>query len=116
MARTALTKTTAPGCYVPTFTEVTMNAADVANGNYFVMTGRELLVMRNSSADTDYYVTIDSVDDPFGRQEDITQVDIGFGDVVVWGPVQLEGWRQSTGWLHINAENAAILIGVIVLP
>ncbi len=116
MARTAITKTTAPGAYGGAWEELTLAAADVENGNNFVLTGREILVMYNSSADTAYYVTLTSVDDRFGRSEDITQVDIPFGDYMIFGPIPLEGWQQTDGTFYVDAENAAILLGVIVLP
>lgn len=116
MARTVVAKSNALGPYKGAWDTLTMAAGDVANGNYFVLTGKEILVMYNSSADTAYHVTIHSVDDSFGRQEDITEVDIPFGTYRMFGPIYLEGWAQTNNWLHVNVENAAILLGVIVIP
>lgn len=116
MARTALTPITAPGAYGGAWTEISFTAADVANMNLFQLTGRELLLMYNSSADTAYWVTLTSVDDSFGRQEHITQVDIPFGDYMMFGPIAIPGWQQTDGAFYLAAENAAILFAVIRLP
>lgn len=116
MARGALTKTTAPGGYAGSWTAVTMNSGNATDGHYFALTGRELLVMTNTSTDTNYWVTLTSVDDPYGRSESITQVDIAFGATVVFGPIPLIGWQQTNGQFYVDVENAAIKIGVITLP
>ena len=116
MARAAIVRTAAVGPYTGDFTEVVFAAGNVAEGNYLTLTGREILLMWNTSADTAYYVTIDSVDDQFGRQEDITELDIAFGDIEMFGPINMAGWAQSNGQLYVNVENAAILLGCIVIP
>lgn len=115
MARQTLAKTTAPGAYAGEWTAVTFTAANPTDKEQFALTGREIVLIRNTSADTPYYVTITSVDDPFGRSEHITQIDIAFGATVVWGPTALEGWRQSDGNLYLEAENADIEYAVITI-
>lgn len=116
MPRQTLVKTTAPGSYSGAWAAVTWTPAIVADKEQIAITGRELLLIRNTSADTPYYVTIESVNDRFGREEDITQVDIAFGATVVWGPVALEGWQQTDGFLYLEAENTAIEYAVVALP
>lgn len=117
MARQILTKTAAPGAYAGSWTEVTFTAADASNKEQFALTGKELLLMRNTSADTNYYVTIESTaTQGTNRESDITEVDIPFGDVVVWGPTALDGWQQTDRNLYLEAENAAIEFAVITLP
>lgn len=116
MVRTAVTTTTAPGAYGGAWTELTLAAGDVANGNDFTLTGREILVMYNSSADTAYYVTLTSVAAAgTNRTGDITEVDIPFGEYHIFGPIGLDGWQQTDGKFYVNVENAAILLGVIRL-
>jgi hypothetical protein len=115
MPRQTLPKTTAPGAYAGEWEEVVWTAADPTDKEQFTVTGREVLLIRNTSADTPYHATITSVDDPFGRSEDISAVDIPFGDTVVWGPTRLEGWQQSDGNLYLEAENAAIEFAVVTI-
>lgn len=116
MARQTLPKTTAPGAYSGAWADVTWTAADSTDKEQFALTGRELVLIRNTSEDTPYYVTITSVDDPTGRSRHISQVDIPFGDTVAWGPTAVDGWRQTDGNLYLEAENAAIEYAVITLP
>ena len=116
MARTDITPLTIPTRWATTPLEITPVAADVGNGNSFTLSGDEILITYNSSADTDYYVTIDSVADTFGRESHITQFDIPFGDYYAFPRFAVEGWIQSDGKLYIDCENAAILLMVIRLP
>jgi hypothetical protein len=116
MPRQTLTKTTAPGSYGGAFVELTMTAADTDDFEQFTLTGREIVVVTNTSADTNYYVTVTSVDDTFGRSEDITQQDIAFGETWIWGPVAIAGWQQTNGYLYMAGENAALKFGIITLP
>ena len=119
MARTSLTKTTALGSYGDYSTanaaDLTMAAADVVNGNQFVSTGRDLLIARNSGGSA-YYVTVSSSEDPYGREGDITQYDVGAGEVAIFGPFKRPGWVQSDGYIYVDAENAAVYLGVVALP
>ncbi len=116
MARTALTPITAPGSYGGTWTEITWTAADASNFNSFSLTGRELLLIYNSSADTGYDVTLTSVDDRYGRSENVGPTEVAFGDYMMFGPIALEGWQQTDGSFYLTAENAAIKFAVIRLP
>lgn len=116
MPRQTLTKSTAPGAYSGSWAAVTWTAAETTDKEQFAITGRELLLIRNTSEDTPYHVTITSVDDPTGRTRHISQVDIAFGATVVWGPVALTGWQQIDGNLYLEAEDAAIEYAVITLP
>jgi hypothetical protein len=99
--------------------QITMTAGDVANGNTVPLAGVGrflMLVLQNTSADTDYYVTVGSVADEHGRDGDITQYDVNFGSApeVVILPRAL--FQQSDGGLDINVENAAVEFAVLVLP
>lgn len=117
MAATALTKTNAPGSYPTAGVTVTMNAADASNGNYFQMTGQELLVVQNSHGATAYTWTLTSVANARGRTKDITAESLAAGVWKVVGPFTAkEGWMQQGGGCLVSGENAAILFGVIVLP
>lgn len=115
MARQQLTKTTAPGAYSGASTAVTMTAADTTNFEQFTCTGRELLIIHNTGGSA-YTWTATSVDDRFGRSENITTESIAAGAIRVWGPVAIEGWQQTDGNVFIQASNTAVKFGVITLP
>ena len=112
MARTALTVNTppAPGSAPSTITE---QAADPTNFNSFPLTGREVVVVRNSGASA-YTVTVHSVADPLGRQDtSITAFSIAAGAVVLLPQFPMQGYVQSDGTLWIDGSNAALLFTVV---
>lgn len=92
-----------------------MTAADTSNKNSFPLTGREVVIAHNTGASA-YTVTITSVDDRYGRSEDISAESIAAGDIRVYGPgLALEGWQQTDGSLYLEANNAAVKFGVLRL-
>lgn len=93
-------------------------AADVANGNSFACTGKELLLVRNSHATTAYTVTITSVADEKNRSEDISAYSLAAGDFAVFGVglTTAAGWRQTTNVINISGNNAAIEFAILRLP
>lgn len=115
MARTTLTRSTAPGSYGAAGAAVTFTAADVANKNQFTATGRELVIARNSGASA-YTITITSAPDPYGRTGHITAESIAAGETKVFGPFKRSGWQQTDGFFYLEASNAAVLFGIVVLP
>ena len=118
MPRTSLTKTTVPGPYADTGTVVTMTAADVANMNQFTLTGKEVVIARNSGATT-RNITFTSVNDRFGRTNDLTNTILA-GEIKVYGPgLALEGWESVASgitYMYLQADHAEVLFGVMVLP
>lgn len=115
MARTLLTKTTAPGGYAAAGGAVTMAAADVGNLNAFVASGTDLVIAQNSGA-SPYAVTITSAPDPWGRTKDIATESIAAGEIRIFGPFPQAGWMQTDGRVYLQASNAAVKFGVIELP
>jgi len=117
MARTALTVTTAPGAYPTAGVALTWDSADASNGNDFVFTGRELILVRNAHASTAKTVTLTSAADPQGRSGDITAESLAAGVVRCFGPFRNKtGWNQSGGKFHLTAEDNNIKFAVIRLP
>lgn len=115
MARTALTKLTAPGAYAGAGVALAFTAADVANKNRLGLTGRELVIVRNVDGAVAHTVTFTSVDDAFNRKEDISEA-IPAGDYRIYGPFTKPGWEQSDGNLYLEADAAEIEFTVIQLP
>ena len=98
--------------------DFTWTAADVANGNSFACTGKELLLVRNTDGANAYTVTITSVPDEKNRSEDISAYSLAAGDFAVFGVglTTAVGWRQSTNVINISGENAAVEFAVLRLP
>lgn len=115
MARADATVTTAPGAYAGSSTAVTMNAGDTGDGNQFSLTGRELVIIQNTDASSQTW-TATSVDDRYGRSEDITTEAIAADAIRVFGPVALEGWQQTDGKFYFSASSTNVKFGVIRLP
>lgn len=95
---------------------LTFVAADATNKEQVSLTGREVIVAWNSSADTARTVTITSVADEMGRTGDIATDSLAFGTFHVYGPFSLEGWEQTDGNLYFEASHADVKFAVIRLP
>ncbi len=115
MAKTTLTKTTAPGRYASTGAVLTMGAADVTNKNQFLAQGSDLVVAHNTGASA-HTVTINSANDPYARKGDITAYSLAAGAYAVFGPFLPLGWQNSDGYVYLEADSAEVKFGVVALP
>lgn len=113
MPTTALTVTAKTGPYATALGSVTMDAADVANGNHFVATNNDLVIVWNSGA-SPYTVTITSTL-LSGRSGTITAQAIAADEILTFGPMKGDGWQQTTGVIEISASNAEVKFGIINL-
>jgi len=97
--------------------DITFAASDASDGNTLAITGKELLLAFNDGS-VAYELTIDSVDDEKGRQDDITAYSMAVGDYVAFGGglTTSKGWIQSGGVLNIDTNNADILVAGLRLP
>lgn len=114
MARTTLTKSTAPGSTNYTGTTLTMTAADTSNQNQFVASGNDLVVAHNTGLSS-RTITITSVADPYGRTKDVSAVTITAGAYMIFGPLYLTGWQQTDGKVYLEANHAEIKFGIVQL-
>lgn len=114
MAATALTVTEISSLYPSAGDEFAFEASDPTNTNTFTLTGREIILALNSSADTEYDITISSTPDAQGRTGDLVET-IPFGEYRVY-MLATRGWRNSSRKVVIDTENADILLAVIRLP
>lgn len=98
--------------------DFTFAAGDLANGNSFVCTGREVLLVLNSDPTNPYTFTVTSVDDEKGRSEDITTYSLAAGEyaAVGVGLTNAKGWKQTSGLVYLAVSNAAIKFAVLRLP
>lgn len=94
---------------------VTMTAGTISTGDLLDVTGGNCIVIfHNTSADTEYDVTINGEPGSEGRDVSIV-VPLAAGDIKVFGPVIPKGWATAAGKLSVVVENAAIEIGVLDL-
>lgn len=118
MARTTITKTTVQGPYValPVVADsldLSLVAADVSNKNQFAPTGDDLVIVQNSGA-SPYTFTITSVADPFKRTGDVGPYTMAAGEISAYR-IKTEGWKQSDGFIYLEASNIAVKFAVLSL-
>ncbi len=114
MARTALTKLTAPGSYDVDGAALAFAAGDAVNGNQFTAAGKDLIVVHNADGVSAHTVTIKSVADDLGRTGDLT-VSVPANAYRVFGPVKLTGFIQTDGKIYVDVDNASLELAVIDL-
>ena len=119
MGRTTLTRTTPLGPY-PTLQpaadalDLLLTAADVANNNQILLDGPMIIVAHNSGASA-RTLTLTSAVDSQNRTGDISAYSIGAGEVACFKLDQVGGWKQTDGYLYLQANNAEVKIGAIRL-
>jgi len=121
MARLVLTPQDLLGAY-PTL-QPAANSADVtftnagkayADGAGFLVTGGEILLVKNGE-NSSQTVTITSVVDDMKRAGNISAYSIGAGEIAAFGPFQPEGWMQSDGQIYIAASADDVSFAVLRL-
>lgn len=115
MARQTITPQSVGSAWPTALTALTWTAADATNFEQLAVTNRDILLIWNSHASTAYTVTIDPVTDPVtGRTvTTLSAVSVAAGGFKMIGPLAMEGFRNSSGYLTFQAENAAIKYAVI---
>jgi hypothetical protein len=89
--------------------------SDLTNGNRFVHTGKELLLVQNVNVAAKT-VTIAGKADELGRTGSIPAYSMGASEFAVFGPFTSEAFRQADGYVWIDVEHADIKLAVIRLP
>lgn len=97
--------------------DFTFAAGTVTDGDTFVCTGRELLIVNNTDVATKY-ITIVATDDETNRAESVTTYSLAAGDFAVFGVglTNAKGWKSSTGTIRITVEDADVKVAVLRLP
>ena len=112
MARTALTPLTPKGPYPGVVNAgdlaAAFTAADVANGNSFPSTGREIIIAQNTDGAAAHTVTITSIADERGRTGDITTYSIPANGFAAFAVTSTAGWKQSDGNIYLAASDAQV--------
>lgn len=95
--------------------DIAWQTATVA-GEKFTCTGREILLMRNDTGSNT--VTITSVDNDKGRQENLAAYAITGTDIAYWtgGLTNAKGWKQTDGTILVTASSTDVSFAVLRLP
>lgn len=115
MPTTEIVKTAAPAetydkLHSTTGDEVTMAAADVANGNHIASSGDLLLLAHNTSGSS-ATITITSQPDPrFGRSGDVSAQTIAAGEIRRFR-LTSTGWANTDGNIEISCSAVGIELG-----
>lgn len=81
---------------------ISFTAANTTDGNYFLNSGRELLIVRNTGA-SPVDVTIDFVPDRYGRDGNKIH-SVGANSYKVIGPFPRDLYNQPGEQVHINVS------------
>jgi hypothetical protein len=114
MPTTAITKQTAPGQYPTAWGDLTFAAMDQANGNHFVSTGKELIIVRNDDAAAQT-VTVTGSADPFGRTASI-QKSINAAGLAIFGPLPSSYWANNSGQIVLTPSSNNLKVAIVTLP
>ena len=97
--------------------DFTFAAGTITDGDTFVCTGREVLLVNNTNVGAQT-ITITSVDDEKGRSEDITAYSMAANDFAVFGIglTNSKGWKSSAGTVRITVSSADVKVAVLRLP
>lgn len=116
----AITPTTIKG----PFETISANGADFAwtqgstDGDTVAITGRQIILVRNTHATDPQTVTIDSVDDEQNRQADITTYSLAAGEFAAFGCglTNSPGWKTAAGIINLDCSSTDIYYAVLTLP
>jgi len=114
MARTELTAAVVPNTNPGGEVEYLWEVADIVNQNAMGMSGREVLLIKNTGV-VSRDVTIDSVPDTFGRIGDLT-VSVPAGEERTLAFLNRAGWMQGDGTLYLDCPSTDISYAVLRLP
>lgn len=88
--------------------------ADSVNFDQFNFTGRELIIIRNSTAGA-LTVTLESAADPQSRTGDVTTYSIGVAEFAVFWVGNLVGWNNA-GQFFFRSSASTMDYAIIRIP
>jgi hypothetical protein len=102
---------------VATGFDFTWAASTLTDGDTFVCTGRELLLVQNTTAGA-LTITVTSTPDDKGRSGDITSYSVGANgfSVIPVGLTTSAGFRSSAGTIRITCSAITLKVAVLRLP
>jgi hypothetical protein len=103
-----------PGTVAANALDFVYTTADNVNFDQFAFTGRELIIVRNTTGGA-LTVTFESVADPQGRTSDITTYSVGAAEQAVFWVGNLVGWNNA-GQFFMRSSAATMDYAVIRIP
>lgn len=116
MARTVVTLQTLFGPRGTDGKTLTWTAADVANQNAAVHTGRLIVLARNTGASARTVTVTSAAEAGLGRVGHITADSLAAAEVHAYGPFGTTGWQQADGRLYFEANHAEVEFAVLEIP
>ena len=103
-----------PGVVAANALDFVFTTADSVNFDEFALTGRELIVVRNSTAGALTF-TLSSVVDPQGRTQDVTSYSLGAGEFAAFWVGNIVGW-DNAGKFFLQSSASTMDYAVIRIP
>jgi hypothetical protein len=92
---------------------ITFTACDNVNGNSFVATGREVLLVENTAGSSGTF-TVSSVPDALGRSDtSLTAYSVAASAFAAVQMKYLTGWQQSGGSVNLSCSAATMKFAVL---
>jgi hypothetical protein len=88
--------------------------ADSVNFDQFPLTGRELIIIQNSTGGS-LTVTLTSAPDPQGRTSDIATYAVGIGLFSCFWVGKIDGWNQA-GLFYLQSSASTMKYAIIRIP
>lgn len=106
MARVTITKTTLPGPFAAAGVTVTFTAADATNKNQLLLSGADMLIMRNANAAAKTY-KLEGTENIYNRTSNLSG-SLAASEVAGFFLNNLEAFRQPDGYLYCEGEHADV--------
>jgi len=105
------------GAYGAGLADFTFAAGTVTDGDNWVCSGRDILIVYNSSAGV-LTVTVVSTDDETNRAGTITAYSLAAGDYAAFGVglTNSKGWQGAGKKIRITVSHADVKVAVLTLP
>lgn len=113
MAAVVITPTVAADKQPTALVSGTLVAADSSNGNYFVYTGREILVAINLGAATQTLAVTGQPHPVTGVTGGISATNIDADSVAILPPLAQAGWVDSAGNVNVMANSSDVKLLLI---
>lgn len=110
MAVTVHTPAAGTGRYPATAAALAFVDMNTADGDAFTLTGREIIIIRNTGV-TSRNVTLQGVADDRGRTA-APVFAVAAGAVIVLGPLGLKGWKAANGRVSLLGAHADLEIAI----
>lgn len=119
MAATTLTpivpKGPYPGTVAANALDIALAALDDVNGNDFVGSGDDLLIVYNASASQAETFTLDSKPGREAREADISAYSLGQDELAAFRFSDLTGWADTVGKINITGSSDDLKVAVLRL-